>query len=83
MMHGPVNIILFCIVHSAHFWKIHVTENKNAQIFSFDIYITKVTNLILCCITLVSIPDDSTLRTETYRNIQCDDLREMFVLLVV
>jgi hypothetical protein len=56
---------------------------KMHKYFSLGIYITKVTNLILCCITLVSIPDDSPLRTETYRNVQCEDLRKTFVHLVV
>jgi len=62
---------------------IHVTEIKNVQIFSLDIYITKGTNLILCCITLISITDDSPLRTETCRNVQYDNLRKTFVHLMV
>jgi len=33
---------------------------------------TKVNDLVLCCITLVWLPDVSPLLVKTCRNIQCD-----------
>ena len=33
---------------------------------------TKATDLVLCCISLVGLPDDNSLRKETCRNIHCD-----------
>jgi len=41
---------------------------------SHTVLCAEVTNLVLRCIPLARFPDDGPLRTETFRNIQCDIL---------
>jgi hypothetical protein len=45
--------------------------------YPFDPFYThtirkKINNLVLCCITCSSFPDDGHLRTETCTNVRCD-----------
>jgi len=63
--------------------KIHhiytTTLQRNVYILNILLFIpshlyTKVTHLVLCCLTLVWFPDEGPLRIETCRNIHCNIL---------
>jgi len=47
-------------------YRIHINHNTPRQIC------TKVTKMVICCISLFWFPEDVPLWTETCRNVQCD-----------